>query len=98
METETSFVGANGAVELYAVSQVGLNFALVVNPCNTESENTVGFNHTFYDFGFLKLGVLVVNLFYRFQHFVYSLKEFLLARMLGLEVGHDFINIHVSQF
>ncbi len=64
METDTAFVGANSVVELYAIAYVVLYFALVVNPGDAESEDTVGLYHTFDQTCFLELGVLVVNLFY----------------------------------
>ena len=64
METDTTFVGTDSVVELNAITNVVLNFTLVVNPGYTESEDTIGLNHTFDDTSFFELGVLVVNLFY----------------------------------
>ncbi len=60
METDATFVRADGIVELHAVTYVVLNFALVVNPGYTESEDTVGFDHTFDDFVAFEFRVLVV--------------------------------------
>ena len=94
METNTAFVRANGIVELNAVADVILYFTLVVNPGYTESEDAVGLYHALYDASFLEFRVLVVNLFYAEKNLFYGLKEFLLAGMLGLQVGHDLINVH----
>ena len=58
-------VRAYGVVELYAITDVGLNFALVVNPCYTESHDFVGFNHTLDYASLLKLGMLIVDISYR---------------------------------
>ena len=94
MEADTSLVRANGVVELYAIADVILNFALVVNPCYTEGDNTVGLYHALYDFVALEFGMLVVYLFYRHQHFAHCLKILFLARVLGLKGGHDTVDIH----
>ncbi len=64
METDTTLVGTYGVVELYAIADIVLNLTLVVNPGHTESEDTVGFNHSFDNLRFLELRMLVVNFFY----------------------------------
>ena len=63
METKSSFVRADGGVELHAVTKVGLHIALVVNPCDAEGKDTVGFDHSLNDLGLFKLGVLIIHLF-----------------------------------
>lgn len=87
METDATLVRANGVVELNAITDVVLNFTLIIYPCYTESENTVWFNHTFDDFCFFKLWVLVVLVLYSKENFTYSLQIFLFTRMFGLEIG-----------
>ena len=62
METDTTLVGADGAVELNTVAKVGLDLALVVNPRYTEGDDAVGLNHTLNDFSLLELGVIVIYL------------------------------------
>ena len=61
METDTSLIWTNGAVELDTITGVCLYLTLVVNPCHTESEDTVRLDHTFNDFRLLKLRMLIVN-------------------------------------
>ena len=62
MEAQTTLVRANGAVELYTITKVGLNLTLIVNPSYTESEDALGLNHALNDLSFLKLRMLVINL------------------------------------
>ena len=95
METDAALVRANGIVELNAVADVVLHFALVVNPGDAEGEDAVRLNHALYDASFLELRVLVVDFFYTEKNFFDGLKELLLAGMLGLQVGHDLIDVHV---
>ena len=73
VETDTAFVRSDSCIELYTITDVRLNFAFVVDPVYTESEDSVGFHHTFDDFCLCKFRVFVVNRFNRFQHFVYCL-------------------------
>ena len=98
METDTTLVRADGVVELYAVADVVLNFSLVVNPGHAECEDAVGLDHALYDAGLLPLGMLVVYVFYTKKNFFHCLEILFLTRMLGLEAGHDFLNIHDDPF
>jgi len=68
--------------------------ALVVNPRYAESEDTVRLDDTFNDFGLLKFGMLVVNLFDRFEDFAYCLQVFAFTRVAKFQVRHQFLNIH----
>ena len=63
METNTAFVRANGIVELHTIAEVRLNFTLIIHPRYTESKDTVRFNQTFYNFRFLELRMLVIDIF-----------------------------------
>ena len=65
MEADSSLIRTNRIVELYAIANVGLPFALVVYPRNAEGENAVGFNHSFNDFCFFEFGMFVVNILNR---------------------------------
>ena len=62
METYSALIGANGAVELHSVAQIGLYLAIVVDPCHAEGYDAVGFDHSLHNFRFLKLGVVVIDL------------------------------------
>ena len=94
VEADTALVRADGVVELYAVADVVLHLALVVEPGYTESDDTVGFDHTFDYLVAFKFGVLVVHVLYTQEHFSHSLEVFLFAGVFGLKVGHDFVYIH----
>ena len=74
METNTAFVRANGIVELHTIAEVRLNFTLIIHPRYTESKDTVRFNQTFYNFRFLELRMLVIDIFDGKKNFLYGLK------------------------
>ena len=74
METQTAFVGANSVVELNTITQIGLDFTLVIYPCHTESKDTVGFYQAFYNLGFLELRMLVIYILNRDKDFSNSLQ------------------------
>ena len=97
MEAQTSFVGADGAVELHAVADVHLYLALVVDPGHAEGGDALGLHDALHYLGFLKLRVLVVHVLDALQDFAHSLQEFQLAWMLAFQVLHDFLNFHSFQ-
>ena len=90
MEAKSSFVGADGAVELHTVSKVGLDFTFVVNPSDAECEDAVRFDHPLHDLRLLEFGMLIVNFFNTFEHFLHCLKILVFPRMFGLEHRHYF--------
>ena len=86
METDTALVGTDSIVELHAIADVVLHFALVVNPGYTEGEDAVGLYHTLDDAGLLEFRMLIVNFFYAEKHFLHSLEEFLFPGMLCFKI------------
>ena len=98
METDASFVRADGIVELHAVADIVLNFAFVVDPCHAECDNAVGFDHAFDYLVTFEFRMLVIHVLNREKNFLHSLKVFFFARMLGFQVGHDMVNIHNLMF
>ena len=94
METQTALVGADGVVELEAIAGVDLHVALVIHPNYLEREAAVGFNDALRNAVGLELRMLVVGLLYGHQHFANGLQVFALARVLLLELGHQFVYIH----
>ena len=98
METQSAFVRADGAVELNTVTKVRLDFSLVINPSDTESEDTVRLDHTLHDLRLFKLGVLVIHLFNRFENLLNGLQILCLARMLRSKLLHDRLYFHYSVF
>jgi len=94
METDTAFVRADSVVELYAVAEIGLHFAFIVHPRHTESKDTVGFDQSFYDFGFFKFRMLIVYIFNGQKNLFDSLKILRFTGMFCLQRGHDFLDVH----
>ena len=62
VETQATLVRTDGAVELYAVAEVYMHLALVVSPGHTESDDALGFYDALNQLGFLKLGMLVIDI------------------------------------
>ena len=62
METQTSFIRADRAVELYPITDIYLYISLIVDPRNTEHVDTLGFYDALNDLCFFKLGMLVVDI------------------------------------
>ncbi len=94
MESQAAFVGAYGAVELHAVTDVGLYLAAVVHPRHAEGDDAVGLDHTLDDFSLFELGMFVVNLLDRLEDFAYCLQILAFARMFPFEICHQIINVH----
>ena len=94
METETSLVGSDSAVELYAIAQVGLDITVIVNPGNTESEDPVGLDDSLDDLCLLNPRTLFVAILDGRTSLLYRPLIFFLSRVLGLETGHDFCGFH----
>ena len=94
METDAALVRADGVVELYAVAQVYVNFALVVHPGHTEGEDAVGFYEAFYQLGPFKFRVFVVHVFDGEENFAHGLQKFGFAGVLGLQGLHDLLGFH----
>ena len=74
METNTTFVRANGIVKLYTITQVGLYFAIIIYPSDTECENTIRFYQSFHNFCLFEFRMLVVYIFDTHKYFVNGLQ------------------------
>lgn len=61
MEAQAAFVRTNGTVELNAIADIYMYFAVVVCPRNTESDDTLRLYKTLDKLCFLELWMLVVN-------------------------------------
>lgn len=95
VESYASLVRANGFVELYAVAEVGLDLAFVVDPCHSERDDAVGFDHAFYDARFLKFGMFVIDILHAHQHFFDGLEILFFSRVFYLKGTHDIVYIHI---
>lgn len=96
MKAESALVGAYGAVELDAVAEVDLYLALVVDPGDAEDDDALGLDEAFDEAGFFKFGMLVVDVLYGHEYFVYGLEVFLLSGVSGLETAHYFVDLHIG--
>ncbi len=94
MEAQSALVGANGAVKLYAVANVDLHLALVVNPGYAEGGDALRLNESLNDFRLLKFRMLVIDVFDGDEDFFYRLQELCLAWMLALQLLHDVLYVH----
>ena len=94
METETAFVRTDSRIELHTIAEVGLHLTLVVNPCNTESEDTIGLYHTLHNLRLFKLRMLIVNLFDRLENLLNGLQILCLARVFRSQLLHDCFDFH----
>ena len=96
METQSPLVWSNSRIELYTITKVGLNLSPIIHPCDTESEDTIGFYHSLDNLSVLKLGVLIVHLFNRFEYFLNGLQILCFARMFSSETLHNVLRFHCS--
>ena len=94
MEAKAALIGANSTVELHAIADVDLHFALVVNPGHAEGRDALRLDDAFHNLCFLELWMLVIDILDAFQHFADCLKVLSLAWMLLLQALHDFLNVH----
>ena len=88
MEPQAAFVGADGVVELHAVTGVDLHFALVVHPDHLEGEDAVGFHDALRDAVGFEFRMLVVTLLDGHEDLAHGLQVFAFAGMPALEFGH----------
>ena len=98
VEAETTFIGTDGTVELDAVTGVGLDLTLDVDPGDAEGKNAVRLYQTFHDLGFFEFGVLVVNFLDGFQNLLNGLQVLFLQRVLGLKACHDVSRFHFTEW
>ena len=65
METQASLIRSDCVVELYAISCIGLDFTVVIDPGYLECENPVRLDDTLYDPGRLEFRMPVPYLAWR---------------------------------
>ncbi len=98
METDAALVGTDGIVKLYAITNIVLHLATVVDPGHAECDDAVGLYHALDDFCFFKFGMLVVNVLYADENFLYGLQVLFFAGVLGFKPTQNIINIHGLRF
>ena len=98
MEAKTSLVRTNSTVELNAIANVYMYFAVVVCPRYAESDDTLGFYEALDELSFLKLRMLVVNVLNRNEHFADCLQVLGFARVFSLKGLHNLFDFHSKRF
>ena len=76
MESETALIRTDGGIELNSVSAVDLNLAVVVDPRNTEQDESLGFDDTVDHARLDNVGTPLDNRLERFKNLSDSLKKF----------------------
>ena len=77
------------AAKLHAVAHIGLHFALVVHPIYAKLVDAVGDAEALNEFGALELGMLIINVFNREEHFAHCLQVLFFTRMLCFQILQD---------
>ena len=87
VEAKSSFIGADGGVELHAIADVHLHFAFIIDPRHTESDDALGFYQAFEQRSALPLRMLVVDVGNAEEYFVNGLEILFLDRGGELRVA-----------
>ena len=94
MEAKSSFIGADGGVELHAIADVHLHFAFIIDPRHTESDDALGFYQAFEQRSALPLRMLVVDVGNAEEHFVNGLEILFLTGVASFELLHEKFDVH----
>ena len=94
VEPQPALVGADGVVELEAVTGVDLHATPVVDPHHLEGETAVGFDDPLGDLVRLEFGMPVVGLLDGRQYLADGLQILAFTRVPALEFSHKFVHIH----
>ena len=94
METKTALVRSDRTVELYTISFIYLNNTVVINPRNTEGDNSFRLNKALQKGNTAVFLLIFVDYYFkRIKNFLYSLMEFRLARVLCYDSLLNFFSI-----
>ena len=97
VKAQAALVGSNGRVELDTVTAVDLNLALVVDPGNTEHDDTLRLDEALQQGGLLVLGVGVERRLDGAEDLGRGLDELRLLGIAGLELFENFLRVaHAS--
>ena len=92
VEPNTSFIGTDSAVHLYAVAAVDLDLALVVEPGHAEDDDALGFGDAFEHLHLAQDGVHDDVLRQRFGNLLHRLMKFGFTGVFGNDSGHEFVD------
>ena len=90
MKSDTALVRSDSRIELYSVTAVYLNLAVVVYPRNSEDDLTLRLNESFHNACIAKAGILIKNGLNCFETLSYCLKK---LRFAGVSLFYLCINI-----
>ncbi len=93
MKSETALVGTDGAVELNAETAVNLNLAVVVNPGNSEHNNSLGLGNSLENTVCLVLRVLLKNRLERCENLCSRLNKLRLSGIFCFKLFKLFANV-----
>ena len=96
METDTALVRADCAVHLHTISSVYLNLAFVIQPWDSEDDDSFRFYDSFENLLVDKVRVLHHVRGYTFKHFLHCLVKLLLTGILRCQIGHEAVDILFS--
>ena len=96
MKTDAALVRADGVVMLDAVAHISLHVALVINPVNTELQDTVGYTQSLDEVRPVKFRVLIVLIFCGCQHLAYCLDILRLIWKSSLQTFHNICSFHLA--
>ena len=97
METDATLVRADGIVVLHTVTHVIVNLTLVINPRNTECENTVGDAKTLDEVITFKFGIFIIDIFNRGQNLFHCLNILRLIRETTFQFVDNCYCIHTLE-
>src|SRR5699024_4750794 len=98
METKSALVRSDGAVKLYAITTVYLNFTVIVNPWDTEHNNAFWFDDTFQKRCVLVFWFIVYNQFQGIHNFCNSLDKFRFIWIFLDNIFNDAVSIRHKFF
>ena len=93
METDTALVRSYGAAALYPVTSVHTDFTFVIEPRNSEDDDSFWLHNPFEYLEVHEVWMLYNIRSNAFKHFLDCLVKFLFSRVSGDKICHETINI-----
>ena len=97
METDTTLVWTDIAAALNSVTSVYLDLAFVIEPWNSEDDDSFRLHDSLKDLLLHEIWMLYDIRGYTFKNLAYCLMKLLFSRILGSEVCHETVNIVLGE-